>query len=109
MMEPISRLYFAVAPGGMTRVSVEEEIEKSGVLLRVSDTFFVCVSVPLTAVTVSVALPSGALPDAMSVKVEIPEPVMVAGLNEAPTPGGKPETLRLTGDAKVPCGTTDTT
>ena len=50
---------------------------------------------PLVAVMVSVYVPVGVLVLVLIVRVdEVPEPVIVCGLNEAVAPEGRPETLR---------------
>src|SRR5262245_17380208 len=92
----------------MTRELVLE-MEKSGMLLSDRASVFECARAPLVAVTVSVAFPSGALPDALSVSVVLPDPVSDKGLKAAPTPGGSPETANVTWLEKAPRGVTAST
>ena len=56
----------------------------------------VCVVVPLVPLMVRVTGAFGALLAAVMVKVEVPEPVIDAGLKVAVTRLGTPVTLRLT-------------
>jgi hypothetical protein len=50
----------------------------------------------LVPVIVRAALPPGVFAAVVTVKVELPEPLIVAGEKEAVAPAGKPETARLT-------------
>jgi len=74
----------------------------AGVTLNVkswtdSVTVAVCTAVPLVPVTVSVELAAGVAEVVVTVMVEVPAPpVMVAGLNEAVAPAGKPLTVGVT-------------
>lgn len=69
---------------------------KLGVLLvTVRTSVAVCVSVPLTPVTVMVAAPTVAVADAVKVNV-LAAVVVDAGLKLAVTPGGKPLAVRAT-------------
>jgi hypothetical protein len=63
-----------------------------------------CVSVPLTPVIVTVAVPSVAVLDA--VKVNVLVPVVEAGLKAAVTPAGKPLALNATLPVNPPEGVT---
>ena len=70
--------------------------EKLGVLLiTVRTSVAVCVSVPLTPVTVTVAAPTAAVADAVKVK-ELAPVVVEAGLKLAVTPLGKPLAVKAT-------------
>lgn len=51
---------------------------------------------PLLPVTVRVEVPPAVELAVLTVTVEVPDPVMEVGLNEAVTPLGSPETLRGT-------------
>ena len=51
---------------------------------------------PLVPVTVSVEDPGSVDPTVVTVMVEAPAPVMVAGLNDADAPVGKPVTVGVT-------------
>ena len=65
-----------------------------------------CCSVPLVPVTVTLAAPVAAVPDAA--KVSLLAPVVDAGLNVAVTPAGKPLALNATLPLKPPAGVTVT-
>ena len=67
---------------------------KSGAGLTVNVTVVVCTSEPSVPVTVIVAVPVAAEPLAVSVNVLV-LPVL-AGLNDAVTPAGKPDAERFT-------------
>lgn len=67
----------------------------------------VCVSVPLTPVTVIVAAPIVAVLDAVKVRVLVP--VVEAGLNAAVTPAGNPLVVSATAPVNPPDGVTVTT
>ena len=64
-----------------------------------------CVSAPEVPVTVTVALPVVAVPDAVSVRVEVALPfaggVTGLGENAAVTPLGKPEALSVVAELKL--------
>jgi len=64
----------------------------------------VCVSVPLTPVTVTVAVPIVAVLDAVKVRVLVP--VVEAGLKAAVTPVGSPLAVRATAPVNPPEGAT---
>ena len=74
------------------------EIVKSGVLLltTVSATVVLCEPLVAVPVTVTVYVPAAALVLAVNVSVELLPELMGFGLNEAVTPEGTPEALRLT-------------
>jgi hypothetical protein len=59
---------------------------------------------PDVPVMVTFALPVGAVP--LAAKVSVLVPVVLAGMNEALTPAGRPETARLTMPLKLFCGVT---
>ncbi len=59
----------------------------------------------LVPLTVSAYRPA-AVPNALRVSVEVPEPVTEAGLKLAVTPAGKPVTLKLTTPPNPPVGLT---
>ena len=54
---------------------------------------------PVLPVTVSVEMPIGVFEVVVTLKVELPEPVTDAGLNDAVAPDGRPLTLSATGPA----------
>jgi hypothetical protein len=56
-------------------------------------TVVVCVTLPLIPVIVSVDVPTGVLPVIVTVKVELPVPVTVAGEKPAVAPAGNPLAL----------------
>jgi hypothetical protein len=90
----------ALPPGAIVCDEGATETEKSAVALTTRVTVEVCVSDPLVPVIVSVELPGGVLPVVVIVRVDAPEPVTDAGLNEAVAPVGKPLALRFTVDVK---------
>ena len=47
-------------------------------------------------VTVKLVVPVGVVPDVLTVMVDVPAPVMLAGLNVAVAPAGNPELLNGT-------------
>src|SRR5580704_17297333 len=53
-------------------------------------------------VPVMVMVEAASFEEALAVSVILLVPTVLAGLNEAVTPGGSPETLRLTLDLKLP-------
>ena len=69
-------------PGDAVRV------KSAGVTFRT--TVAVCVSDPLVPVIVSVELPVGVLVVVVIVRVELPDPLIEAGLNAGVAPLGKP-------------------
>jgi hypothetical protein len=64
--------------------------------LTVRLTVVVCDRLPLVPLIVSVNVPRGVLDFVETVIVELPEPVMEPGLNDAVARDGNPLTLRLT-------------
>jgi hypothetical protein len=62
----------------------------------VSVTVVVCVTLPLTPLSVNVDVPSGVLPLVVTVNVEFPAPVTVAGEKFAVAPVGNPLALSVT-------------
>jgi hypothetical protein len=69
-------------------------------------TVAVCVSVPLVPVIVSVDVPTGVLPVVVTVSVELPDPVTVAGEKLAVAPTGSPLALSVTPPLKLPIAAT---
>jgi hypothetical protein len=61
---------------------------------------------PLVPVIVSVEVPRGVLDDVLTVRIELPEPETVDGLNEAVAPVGKPLTVNITVPVNCPFGVT---
>jgi hypothetical protein len=59
-------------------------------------TVVVCVTLPLTPVIVTVDVPAGVLPAVVTVSVELPAPVTVAGAKLAVAPVGSPLALSVT-------------
>jgi len=57
-------------------------------------TVVLCVKLPLTPVIVNVDVPTGVLPVVVTVNVELPDPVTVAGEKPAVAPAGNPLALR---------------
>jgi len=47
-------------------------------------------------ITVKLVVPVGVVPEVLTVIVDVPAPVMLAGLNEAVAPAGNPELLNGT-------------
>lgn len=71
-------------------------------------TVAVCTSAPQLAEIVSVELPTGVLPDVVTVIDDVPEELTVAGEKAAVAPEGKPLTLNETFPANPVLGTTVT-
>ena len=67
-----------------------------GVAFTTSPTVAVRVSTPLVPVIVSVGLPAGVFAAVLTVSVELPAPVTVAGLKEAVAFAGRPLADRFT-------------
>ena len=82
----------------------EAESAKFGVPVTVRPMVVVWLTLPDTPVTVMVVAPVVA--EALAVRINVLAPVVLAGLKEAVTPLGKPETVRLTLPMKPFCGTT---
>jgi len=59
-------------------------------------TVAVCVTLPLTPLIVNVDVPSGVFPAVVTVSVELPVPVTVAGAKLAVAPAGSPLALNVT-------------
>src|SRR5215472_12241150 len=72
------------------------------VAVTVTDTFVVLVKLPELPVIVTFPVPAGAVP--LAVKVNVLVVVVLPGLNEAVTPLGNPDALRLTLPLKPFCG-----
>jgi len=78
-------------------------------LLTPSVTVAVCTAVPLVPVTVNVEFAPGVVEVVLTVMVEVPAPpVMVAGLNEAVAPAGRPLTVGVTVPVNPFCAVTVT-
>jgi hypothetical protein len=86
----------------------EAEIEKSCAVVTTSETVTICVSDPLVPVIVRFELPPGVVAEVVTVSVELPLPVIEAGLNDAVAPVGKPLALKLTVPVKPFTAATDT-
>ena len=67
-----------------------------GCALTTKLTVVVWVRLPLTPLIVKVEVPSGVLPVVVTVRVELPDPVTVAGEKLAVAPVGKPLALSVT-------------
>src|SRR5262249_54939965 len=65
-------------------------------LATLSVTWAVCASVPFVPVMVSVELAAGVVPEVVIVRVVVPAPVIVDGLNVAVAPAGKPLIVGVT-------------
>jgi hypothetical protein len=65
-----------------------------------------CVAVPLVPVIVIVEVPGTALVVALNVSVEVPDPLIELGLNDAVTPDGRPLALKFTVPENGPAGFT---
>jgi hypothetical protein len=59
-------------------------------------TLVVCASVPFVPVIVSVEFAAGVVPEVVTVRVDVPAPVIVAGLKLAVAPAGNPVTVGVT-------------
>ena len=78
---------------------------KSGVLaesVTVRDTVVISVVLPLTPLTVIGYVPIAVVNATAGVSVEVPGPVIEAGLKVAVTPAGWPEADKLTMESKPP-------
>ena len=73
---------------------------KSGAALTISDADAVRVLPPLVPLMVSVDVPTGDVPDVVTVSVAVPDPVTDAGVIVAVAAAGSPETLNATEPAK---------
>ena len=90
-------------PGLTLRLAGAAARVKVGVV-TVSAIVAVLVNVPEEPVTVIVEVP--AAPEALTVSVSVLAPVVLAGLNDAVTPLGRPGAARLTLPLKPFCGPT---
>jgi hypothetical protein len=59
-------------------------------------TVAVCASVPFVPVIVSVEFAAGVVPEVVIVRIDVPAPVIVAGLKLAVAPAGNPVTVGVT-------------
>src|SRR5271165_3455489 len=64
--------------------------------ITASVTLVVCVRLPLVPVMVTVDVPTGVVPLVVTVSVELPDPVTVAGTKFAVVPAGNPLALSVT-------------
>ena len=71
-------------------------IEKLFGAVTITSAIAMCEAEADVPVNVKVVVPVVAAALALSVRVELPPAVTEAGLNEPVTPGGRPETARLT-------------
>jgi len=69
-------------------------------------TVVLCVKLPLTPVIVNVDVPTGVLPVVVTVNVELPDPVTVAGEKPAVAPAGNPLALSVTTPPNPPTAAT---
>jgi hypothetical protein len=74
----------------------EAEIEKSAAAETTREVVVECVRLPLVPVRVSVEVPRGVVPAVVTVSVEVPLPLIVAGEKLAVAPVGNPLALRVT-------------
>jgi len=72
----------------------------------VRESVVICDNPPDAPETVTVTVPVGAVPLAVSVNVLVP--AVLLGLNDAVTPLGRPDADKLTLPLKPPCGETVT-
>jgi hypothetical protein len=92
-------VYVVALPTVTVRVPGLPEIVKSapgGGAFTSKLTVVVCVTLPLIPVIVSVDVPTGVLPVVVTVNVEFPAPVTVAGEKLAVAPAGNPLALNVT-------------
>jgi hypothetical protein len=87
-----------VAPRASERVAGEAVIVKSGfgAGLTTMVTVVECTKLPLVPVMVRVKVPDGVVALVVTDKLDDPEPVTDAGLNDAPAPVGNPLTVKPT-------------
>ena len=71
-------------------------IVKSGTSATVSVASVLCNRLPLVPVMVRIGLPTGVLLLVLTVRVELPDPITVVGLNVPVAPAGSPFTPRFT-------------
>jgi hypothetical protein len=91
-----------MAPCRIVNTAGSAESPNVGVAVTVTDTFVVLVKVPELPVIVTFPVPAGAV--LLAVKVNVLVVVLLLGLNEAVTPLGRPEAVRLTLPLKPFCG-----
>ena len=99
-LKPLVAVAVAVQVALLPAVTVWDdgvaETEKSGAGLTTKVTVVLCTKLPLVPVIVSVFVPAGVVVEVVTVNVEEPEPVTVAGLKLPLAPVGKPLTLHVT-------------
>jgi len=96
---PTLAVYVVAFPAITVCVLGLPEIVKSGgggCALTTKLTVVLCVSAPLVPVIVNVDVPTGVLPLVVTVNVELPVPVTVAGEKLAVAPAGSPLALSVT-------------
>jgi len=91
-------VYVVALPTVTVRVPGLPEIVKSagGDAFSTKLTVVVCVTLPLTPLSVNVEVPTGVLPVVVTVNVEFPAPITVAGEKLAVAPVGNPLALSVT-------------
>jgi hypothetical protein len=97
----------AVPPGLTEAVFGVPEIVKSGPATFIV-TLVTCVSDPLVPFSAIVEFPIGVPLDVVTLRVALPEVVMVAGENDAVAPIGSPVALRITWPVNPPSAPTFT-
>src|SRR5271165_1151542 len=96
---PILAVYVVALPATtvcVPGVAVRLKLGGGGVPLTASVTPAVCVNAPLVPVMVTVDVPTGVVPLVLTVSVELPDPVTVAGTKFAVAPAGNPLALSVT-------------
>jgi hypothetical protein len=93
---PIVTVYVVEFPGFTVWEAGAAETEKSGAVETTRPEVAECVRLPLVPVIVSVELPAGVVPSVVTVIVEVPLVVTVAGEKLALAPVGKPLALSVT-------------
>jgi hypothetical protein len=107
--DPMLAVYVVAFPAITVRVLGVTEIVKSGgggCVFTTKLTVVLCVKLPLTPVIVSVDVPTGVLPLVVTVNVELPVPVTVAGEKLAVAPAGNPLALSVTTPLNPPTAAT---
>jgi hypothetical protein len=97
--EPTLAVYVAALPTITVCVLGLADIVKSGgggCVFTTKLTVVVCVKLPLVPLIVNVDVPSGVLPVVVTVNVDVPAPVTVAGEKLAVAPVGNPLALSVT-------------